>query len=43
VFDGARGRGAAQLVAEVIGATDEFAAGAEQADDITCLALAYRG
>jgi sigma-B regulation protein RsbU (phosphoserine phosphatase) len=43
VLDGARGRGAAELVAEVIGATDEFAAGAEQSDDITCLALAYRG
>ena len=42
-LDGARGRGAAEMVAEVIGATDEFAAGAEQSDDITCLALAYRG
>src|SRR5204863_97664 len=43
VLDAARGRAAAELVAEVIGATDEFAAGAEQSDDITCLALAYRG
>ena len=43
VLDGARGHGAAELVAEVIGATDEFAAGAEQSDDITCLALVYRG
>jgi len=42
-LDGARGRGAAEMVAEVIGATDEFAAGAEQSDDITCLALVYRG
>jgi serine phosphatase RsbU (regulator of sigma subunit) len=42
-LDGARGRGAAELVREVIGATDEFAAGAEQSDDITCLALVYRG
>ena len=42
VLDAARGRGAAQLVAEVIGATDGFAAGAEQSDDITCLALVYR-
>ena len=43
VLDSARGHGAAELVAEVIGATDEFAAGAEQSDDITCLALTYRG
>src|SRR5205085_1119339 len=43
VLDAARGRGAAELVAEVIGATDAFAAGAEQSDDITCLALTYRG
>ena len=43
VLDSARGHGAAELVAGVIGATDEFAAGAEQSDDITCLALTYRG
>jgi len=35
--------GAAELVEKVIGATAEFAAGAEQSDDITCLALVYRG
>jgi len=43
VLDNARGHRAAELVAEVIAATAEFAAGAEQSDDITCLALVYRG
>ena len=43
VLDRERGSGAAELVEKVIGATAEFAAGAEQSDDITCLALVYRG
>ena len=37
-----RGRGAKALVEQVIADTANFAAGAEQSDDITCLALAYR-
>ncbi|MBV9152742.1 MAG: SpoIIE family protein phosphatase [Alphaproteobacteria bacterium] len=43
VLDTTRGRDAAALVADVLAATAEFAAGAEQSDDITCLALVYRG
>ena len=43
VLDTSRGRDAAALVADVLAATAEFAAGAEQSDDITCLALVYRG
>jgi sigma-B regulation protein RsbU (phosphoserine phosphatase) len=39
----ARGRDAAALVGGVLAATAEFAADAEQSDDITCLALVYRG
>jgi sigma-B regulation protein RsbU (phosphoserine phosphatase) len=35
--------GAAGLVREVLGATAAFTAGAEQSDDITCLALTFRG
>ena len=31
------------LVCEVLGATAAFTAGAEQSDDITCLALTFRG
>ena len=38
----ARGQSAAGMVARVLAATAEFAAGAEQSDDITALALAYR-
>jgi phosphoserine phosphatase RsbU/P len=37
-----RGKSAAQLVAGVLGATTAFVAGAEQSDDITCLALVFR-
>ena len=39
----ARGSGAADLVRKVLGATTSFTAGAEQSDDITCLALTFRG
>ncbi|HVH81930.1 MAG TPA: SpoIIE family protein phosphatase [Stellaceae bacterium] len=41
-LDAAHGKAAAGLVADVLAATREFAAGAEQSDDITALALAYR-
>jgi serine phosphatase RsbU (regulator of sigma subunit) len=37
----ARGGAAAQFVAQVLAATAAFAAGAEQSDDITCLALVF--
>lgn len=37
-----RGLNAADLVGHVLGATRAFAAGAEQSDDITCLALVFR-
>ncbi len=37
-----RNRGAAELVRGVLGATAAFTAGAEQSDDITCLALVFR-
>jgi sigma-B regulation protein RsbU (phosphoserine phosphatase) len=43
MLDAVRGCGAAGLVREVLGATTAFAAGAEQSDDITCLALTFRG
>ena len=43
VLERERGSGAAALVDKVIAATAAFAAGAEQSDDITCLALVYRG
>jgi serine phosphatase RsbU (regulator of sigma subunit) len=43
ILERERGRTAAELVAKVIEATTEFAVGAEQSDDITCLALVYRG
>ena len=39
LLDTLRGHSPAQAVAAVIGAVDEFAAGTEQSDDITCLAL----
>jgi len=38
----ARGKAAAALVADVLAATTAFAAGAEQSDDITALALVYQ-
>jgi sigma-B regulation protein RsbU (phosphoserine phosphatase) len=41
-LEAARGRVAADLVAAILAATTEFAAGAEQSDDITALALNYR-
>ena len=41
-LDAARGRDAASLVKDVLAATTDFAAGAEQSDDITVLALVYR-
>jgi serine phosphatase RsbU (regulator of sigma subunit) len=37
-----RNAGAAELVQRVLGATRDFAAGAEQSDDITCLALVFQ-
>jgi sigma-B regulation protein RsbU (phosphoserine phosphatase) len=43
VIEAARGANAAGLVAAVLAATTAFAAGAEQSDDITALALVYRG
>ena len=43
VLEKERGSAAAALVDKVIAATAAFAAGAEQSDDITCLALVYRG
>lgn len=42
-LDAARGKDAAGLVADVLAATTGFAAGAEQSDDITALALVYGG
>jgi sigma-B regulation protein RsbU (phosphoserine phosphatase) len=42
-LEAARGADAAGLVAAVLAATTAFAAGAEQSDDITALALVYRG
>ena len=42
-LDAARGYSAADLVRNVLGATASFTAGAEQSDDITCLALTFRG
>ena len=41
-LDAARGKDAAILVADVLAATTQFAAGAEQSDDITALALVYQ-
>jgi phosphoserine phosphatase RsbU/P len=38
----ARGRSATETIAAILADTARFAAGAEQADDITCLALHYR-
>ena len=42
-LENSRGRSATTLVADILAATAEFAAGGEQSDDITCLALVYRG
>ena len=41
-LEGGRGGSAADLVDGVLGATAAFTAGADQSDDITCLALTYR-
>jgi sigma-B regulation protein RsbU (phosphoserine phosphatase) len=41
-LEAARGKGAAGLVADILAATAAFAAGAEQSDDITTLALVFR-
>jgi serine phosphatase RsbU (regulator of sigma subunit) len=41
-LEAARGKSAAALVADILTATSDFAAGAEQSDDITALALVYR-
>jgi serine phosphatase RsbU (regulator of sigma subunit) len=38
----ARGQSAAGMVGQILAATAEFVAGAEQSDDITALALVYR-
>jgi sigma-B regulation protein RsbU (phosphoserine phosphatase) len=37
------GTGAADLVGRVLAATRAFTRGADQSDDITCLALVFRG
>ena len=42
VLDRATGRRAAGIVADVLADTARFAGGAEQSDDITCLALRYQ-
>jgi phosphoserine phosphatase RsbU/P len=42
VLDRERGRGAAEIVGDILADTNRFVAGAEQADDITCLALRYQ-
>jgi serine phosphatase RsbU (regulator of sigma subunit) len=42
-LEAARGKNATELVADVLAATATFAAGAEQSDDITVMALVYRG
>lgn len=41
-LDRVKGRRAAEIVGDIIADTERFAAGAEQSDDITCLALRYR-
>lgn len=41
-LENGRNRGAAELVAGVLGATRAFTGTAEQSDDITCLALVFR-
>lgn len=42
-LEAARAQSAAGLVKDILAATTEFAAGAEQSDDITALALVWRG
>jgi serine phosphatase RsbU (regulator of sigma subunit) len=42
VLGGSQRRSAAEIIAEVLADASGFAAGAEQSDDITCLALRYR-
>ena len=42
-LEATRGQGAASLVEHVLAATTDFAAGAEQSDDITLMALVYQG
>lgn len=42
-LEAARGNDATSLIKAVLAATTNFAAGAEQSDDITLLALVYRG
>jgi sigma-B regulation protein RsbU (phosphoserine phosphatase) len=41
-LEAGRGRGAAELIAGIVAATNTFADGAEQSDDITCLALLFQ-
>jgi sigma-B regulation protein RsbU (phosphoserine phosphatase) len=41
-LEAGRGGSAAELVSDVLGATAAFAAGTDQSDDITCLALIFR-
>jgi sigma-B regulation protein RsbU (phosphoserine phosphatase) len=41
-LEAGRGASAVDLVGDVLGATAAFAAGADQSDDITCLALVFR-
>jgi len=41
-LEDARGASAGALVGDVLGATSAFAAGTDQSDDITCLALVFQ-
>jgi phosphoserine phosphatase RsbU/P len=41
-LDQAKGRRAGEIVAAILADTERFAAGGEQSDDITCLALRYQ-
>jgi sigma-B regulation protein RsbU (phosphoserine phosphatase) len=41
-LEAGRGRSAAELIAGILSETKAFADGAEQSDDITCLALRFR-
>ncbi|OYY60110.1 MAG: hypothetical protein B7Y51_12350 [Burkholderiales bacterium 28-67-8] len=42
VFDAHAGRGAAECIALLLAAVDEFTGGIAQSDDITCLAVCHR-
>jgi phosphoserine phosphatase RsbU/P len=42
ILDRSHGRAATEIVADILADTARFAAGAEQSDDITCLALRYQ-